>query len=98
MNREQVGRRLADISVELQGLFTEWTELCKAERRQFDYTYFNCDETTGEARKRQGYRATMDLNAEKLDVERKIRSLEEERDMLRFAVKYGMEGAVNVSS
>lgn len=91
MTKEEIGRRLTQIQKDLSSAYGELAEVRKAERQAYDSAYFGSDEKTGEARKAQGQRNALGFKVEELDLMGTIDSLCEERDHLRFAVKYGME-------
>lgn len=94
MDRLDIGKRLTAIQKDLSSLFGELAEVQKAERQAYVNGYFGSGEPTGEARKHQGQLNALSLRVDELDLQGQIAALEEERDHLRFAVKYGMEEAV----
>lgn len=92
--RAEIGRRLTAIQRELTGLYGELAEVRKAREQAYQAGYFGSGEVTGEARKAQGAHNASPSKVEELDLMGTIDGLIEERDHLRFCVKYGMEEAV----
>lgn len=93
-SRLEIGKRLTAIQEELSSLHGELAEVRKAERQAYSQGYFGSGESTGEARKHQGQLNSLNLKVDELDLLGRIESLVEERDHLRFVVKYNMEAAI----
>jgi hypothetical protein len=101
VTREEVAGRLQDISLTLRDEYGEFGEAIKVEREAKARAWKDTQTgTLGGARPnttdsgRYMDAACLIEYGNRLDLEMRIKALEEERDHLRFIVKYGLEGAI----
>lgn len=85
-----LSQRLNDINTELTGLHRENATLLKAEREAFRNGWRNTTEGTVSGREAMAKDNAADLKIERIPVEGDIASLTEERDHIRFVIKYGL--------
>lgn len=103
MTREELAGRLQDISLTLRDEYGEFGDAVRAERTAKATAWKATQTGTVNGQKlgttdagRYIEASTLMEHGNRLDIEMRIKALEDERDHLRFMVKYGMEEYVKV--
>lgn len=96
MTRTTLAKRLNEISKQLAGLYVAYGQVSSSEIRTKSETFPHAYMETGTvtSAEKQSDAAALNFTIEKVRKLGEIKALEEERDNLRFLVKYGMEGDV----
>lgn len=93
MDKGEAAKRLDVVSHELRGLYSELTEIMKGKRSAYASAFLSLPEglSFSERDKRSALNAHPN-DQEELEFKGQIQVLEEERDHLRFMLKYNLEG------
>lgn len=97
MDRTQCAVRLNQIQAELSGLYRELGEIRKAERQGWSDAYRGSAETSASGRDSEARMNVTSLKVDSIHIESQVKTLEGERDHLRFVVKYGLEAGLTLN-